>query len=228
MTLKDLREEFEVLKYDDTYRIYSKTESGIFSHKFLCIAFKKGNSFYISDNKPTTKVDTFKNQVENYLNNLEYDSEYYDPLLREGFAHIHYVHTYLTALGFKNDRNSDYTYKPKNVFGGNTTKIHLSFIGLEDNFFHKQSDRVKIIMHTGDWSWMSVEVNRDFKELKNGINSFIKPLLLTEGVRNINDSEKLDFNSVDYIMKELNGLSLSETNYKETLKNKLLEIAHSL
>lgn len=228
MTVKELKQHYEVLKWKGVYLIHSKTEHGRFPHKYLCSANKKGQSWIIDEFKPTTKVEKFKENVEKYISNLEYNSEYFSPMYREGYKEVMYVHDYLESLGFKSGRGSSYTYSPKNIFGGKTTEISLSFMGLEKDWYSDEKEIIKIILHIDNASWLTIETKRSFKELKEGINSILKPLLITEGVRSIQDSDKMTTTSVDYIIQELNGLSLSGENYNQTLKKKLLEIAGTL
>lgn len=218
-----------VYKWEDKYLISSLTEHGRFPHKFLCVAEKKGIKFNVVGYEPTAKIDTFKEQVSDYLSKLEYDSEYFNPMLRKGYKEIMYVHDYLTSLGFKNHHGDIYILKPKNIYGGVTTSIHISFSGLDKSLFDEEpKDVVTIVLHTGDYSWVNVEVNRDFKSLRRGIDSVLKPLMVTEGIKILETSENMMFGGVEYIINSLRGLDITSENYTSALKNKLLEIANSL
>lgn len=227
MTLKELNKHFKVFKWENIYKIHSLEVGGRSVYKFLCPAEKTGTKFNVIGYKKTNSIEEFKNQVEDYLSKLEYNSEYFDPAYREGIREVHFVHDYLREIGFKNERNS-YIYKPEDIFGGNTTKIILSFYGLDvwdDSFNPKE---VQISLSTGRYSWISTKVDRNMKSLQEGIDSLIKPLLLSEGARNITTADKLEIVSKGLSINSLDGLDIKSADYKKELKEKLLEIAEKL
>lgn len=232
MTQKDLKDNYELYKRDGEFRLHHLTKGGRSVHKYLCSAVGKGTKFNVIGYEPTSKIEVFKAQVEDYLSKLEYDSDYFNPDLREGVKHIWFVHDYLTNLGFRMGGYKEpdaYIYDPKNIFGGNTTKIIISFSGLESGFMVKENlEEVTIILSGMGWSWTTVTVKRNFKDLQTGIDSLLAPLLTTEAGTNLKTAEKCKIGDVDFIQKSLTGLDVNSINYKSELKNKLLEMAEQL
>lgn len=226
MTLKELQKHYKVFKHDKVYHIHSSTVGGRYVYKYLCSAQKKGKSFNVIGYKGTTLIEKFKNQVEDYLSKLEYDSEYFHPLYKEGIKEVHFVHDYLTNLGFKSF-SSSYVYNSKNIFGGKTTEIALSFYGL-DVWRNFNSKEVKISLSTGRYSWTSITVKRTFKDIQEGIDSVIKPLLLSESAVNLTLADKLETVIKDYKDNSMIDYTILSTDYKKQLKEKLLEIAEKL
>lgn len=229
MTLKQLREHFYIQKHEGFYTIHSLTVGGRSVYKYLCSAERTGTKFNVLGYKNTANIEEFKNQVADYISKLEYDSEYFYPLYREGIKEVHYVHDYLRELGFKNESNS-YVYNPVNIYGGQTTEIILSFFGLDvwggwDKF---DPDYIKINLSTGRYSWITVTVKRNFKDLQEGIDSLTKPLLLTEGTRNITIADKLETVIKDFTINSVDGFDINSADYKKELKEKLLEIVEKL
>lgn len=231
MTLKDLKQHYHIHRVDKRYRICDLKEGGRYVHKYLCSAEKIGNRFYVIGYEPTSKTEIFKEQVEDYLSKLEYDSEYFYPDLREGVKEVLFVHDYISSLGFKQGGYGEgdcYIYRPKDVFGGITTKISIWFSGLDYQIRDEVKQEININLATGMYSWITVKAKRDFKSLQEGIDSLLATLLLGESVQNIKTAEKLEVTSVDFISKTLSGLDINSKNYKVELKNRLLTLANSL
>lgn len=227
MTLKELNNHFEVFKWGNVYKVHSLTIGGRSVYKYLCSAEKTGSKFNVIGYKKTSSIEEFKEQVLDYVLNLKYDSEYFDPAYREGIKEVHFVHDYLRELEFKNESDS-YIYNPKNVYGGKTTKITLSFYGLDvwGNSFNP--NEVQINLSTGMYSWVNIKVKRDMKALQEGIDSLIKPLLLSEGARNITTADKLETVIKELSINCLDGWDIQSADYRKELKEKLIEIAEKL
>lgn len=232
MTLKEIRKYFHIPSYSlskDTFSLHSLTEYGRNAHKYLCSIERKGKSFNVVGYEPTTKIDILKEQVSDYISNLKYDSDYFNPSYRKGVAEELFVHDYLNSLGFgisKYSTDNYYILKDKDIYGFQTTNIRLSFYGL-DTFERK--DAVSINLHSTDTSWLSIKVNNNMDDLKAGIDSLLKPLLLSESVKNINKADDMiNSSEVDYIMNTLKNIDINSTDYKSELKKRLLDLANSI
>ena len=229
MTLKEISQHFKVIKWENTYKIHSLTIGGRSVYKYLCSVEKSGTKFNVIGYKKTGAIEELKAQVVDYVLNLEYDSEYFDPAYTEGIKEVHFVHDYLRELGFKNKSNS-YVYNPKNIYGGKTTEIIISFYGLDVfggwNEFNPKE--VKICLSTGAYSWVSLTVERNMKAIQEGIDSLIKPLLLSEIARNTTTSDKLETIIKDLTINSIDGFEINSSDYKKELKEKLLEIIEKL
>ena len=229
MKVKDLKQYYIVYKYKDQYHLHSPTESGRLNHKYLCSLDRKNEYFKLGNNKFTSKIEILNQQVQSYLNNLEYDSDYFYPLYTDGIKEELYVHDYMKSLGFKSHYNV-YTYNPKNIYNGNTTKIVLSFYGLTnlgicDTY---NPNTIDIYLSTGNFSCVSISVNRDFKSLTQGIDGLLKPLLLTESINSFNTTDKMDGYLSNLQKIVLDDHNLTIVDYKQTVKNRLIEIANSI
>ena len=228
MTVKELKNEFDyVSKYNNQFNVYS--DGGKRSvYKYLATVNKKGRSMFVTGYKPTTKMETLKGQINDFVSKLPYDSEYYDPMLRKGLKEELIVIDYLNSINFERNNyinNYDsFELKTPSIYGYQVTKISLYFIG----FYDENSDEIKINLSTGDYSWISVRCNKDATEIIKRIDSLLKPLLVTESVSNIKISDKLKMSDIELKLKELKGLNIQETDMKEYLKKELLTIANTL
>jgi hypothetical protein len=231
MTLEELQKHYYVFKYKNEYLIHSLTEHGRSNHKYLCLAEKKRNSFKVIGYGFTSDIGAFKNQVDDYLSKLEYDSDYFMPMWRDGFKEECFVNDYMTSLGFKSHYPT-YTYKNKDVYGGNTTNVMLTFNGLDDckSYNPINKEEVSIMLWTSDYSWIETKVKRNFKDLQKGIDSLLKPLLLSESIQLLSIENKLKQSNIDIDIKgiDMNNLSLQSQEYKNTLKQKLQDILNTL
>jgi len=64
---------------------------------------------------------------------------------------------------------------------------------------------------------------------KRGIDSMLKPMLISDSVDNLNLAEKLKSpGGLDIVMNEAKGLSVSSASYKEELKGKLRQVLAEL
>jgi hypothetical protein len=232
MTIKEIKNHYEIYRRDGSFRIHSKTEGGRMVRKFLCVAHKKGNSFYVDGFKPTTKIERFIEQVNEKIVQYKYDSEYYYPDYVEGVAETIFIHDYMTKLGFRIARygegggDDSYIFDRKNVFGGQTTDIHLSFLGLSR--LGEKSKMITICLSTGCFSYTSLTVGNNFDDLKDGIDSILKPLLLTEGIRNVDLVKDLEIKNANFINNISNNLNIYSEDYRNQLKDELLKIIELL
>jgi hypothetical protein len=93
------------------------------------------------------------------------------------------------------------------------------------------SNKVNIVLHLNNWTYVSIETNRNAEEIVKGIDKLLKPLLVSEGVNLVTHSEKLanvsDVMNITLTQISQDGQMLSQ-EYKDTLKAKLLELAETL
>jgi len=236
MTIKELKQEYKVDKRDNTYHLYSLVEQGKrMPSKYLCSINKHGNTkFYVDGFEPTSKFSVLQEQIKNKINSYEYDSEYYNPCYRKGVFEELIIHDYLDSLGFKSSASEYYVLNDKNIYGFVTSNVTMTIHGLDSfNDVYKNGaprDTVKVILYTSDYSWVNVTVNRTVEDIKNGIDTLLKPLLITDSSNMINKSEKLKSigGDVDIILSQLCGLDIKEQDIKSYLKKQLLEIADKL
>jgi hypothetical protein len=230
MTLKDLKTEFtDILKLKGKYHIYD--DNGKRSpYKYLASVNKKGHSFWVDGFKPTTKMDILKSQIDEFGKSLPYDSEYYNPMFRPGVTEEHIMIDHLDSLGFKfdgsNNNYSHFIYNKKSIYGHQLTNISVSIYGLDS--FNELKETVKIIVDTGDYSWISSTCKRTVEDMIKTIDSLLKPLLVTEAVSHINTADKMEFGDVDIILNRIKGINIQKTDIKDYLKTRLLEIANTL
>lgn len=229
MTVKELKNEFDyVIKFNNQYHVYS--EGGKRSvYKYLATVNKKGRSLFVTGYKPTTKMQTLKEQINDFVTNLPYDSEYYDPMLRKGLKDELIVIDYLKSINFERDgyvvNNHDrFELKKPSIYGYQATNISLFFIGFDD----KNSDKIDVQLSTGDYSWVSVKCEKDATTIIKTIDSLLKPLLVTETVSNIKMSDKMKMSDIELKLKQLKNLDIEETDMKKYLKKELLMIANTL
>lgn len=232
MTIKEIKNHFYVNKRDGSFRIHSKTQGGRMVHKFLCVAYKKGHSFYVDGYKPTTKIEKFVKQVNEKVLTYKYDSEYYYPDYVEGVVENLFIHDYVTKLGFRipryNEGGGDNTYifDRKNIYGGQTTRIHIYFFG--QSRLGEKSKTINICISTASYAYTSLEVDNNFDDLKNGIDSILKPLLISEGIKNIELVKDLEVTNLNFVSNLIVDLEIYSNDYKKNLKNELLKLIEIL
>lgn len=235
MTVKELKEKFIVNKYDKGYQLTHRTELNY----LVDITFNK--SYAELKGYPKTKsIFILEEQIKDYCSKLQFPSYCYNPRYREGLFEEMAVHSYMRKIGFEDNNSWDGgngCYKlnyGENSYGYTATDVRISFFGLSDDFFAKDSlsrNEVQITLWVSDWSWVSVKTPRVAEEIVKGIDSLIKPLLVSEGTNLVTHSEKLQNVSrdLDITLTQIseNGDVFSQ-QYKETLKAKLLELANKL
>ena len=136
-------------------------------------------------------------------------------------------HKYLCSL----DRKNEYFKLGNNKF---TSKIeilnqqvqsYLNNLGIRDTY---NPNTIDIYLSTGNFSCVSISVNRDFKSLTQGIDGLLKPLLLTESINSFNTTDKMDGYLSNLQKIVLDDHNLTIVDYKQTVKNRLIEIANSI
>lgn len=232
ITIKELKKHYTVFKDGkDTFLIHElKTGNSRMVHKYLCTVTNNKGYWTVPNFKSTGKLDVLKNNIETYVDSLEYDSEYYYPRYREGIFEEHIIHDYLDSIGFKYGKNySDietYDLKQKNIYG-KESNVSLTFSGL--NSFNKVSEYVEISYSIAWGSWVSVKVKRNVEDIKKGIDSILKPLFLSDAATGIINDDKLESNEqLEVLFNKLIGFTKSESSGREELKLKLLNLANSL
>ncbi len=229
MTVKQLHENFDyVLKSKGQYHIHSNNGKRSV-YKYLATVNKKGNSFYVTGFKPTTKIDKLKQQIQEYSNSLPYDSEYYSPLYREGIKEELIVIDYLNSINFERPtyNSSDiFELNRKSIYDYQATNISLSFRGLD--CWNDIPETVDVILWVDNFSFFSSTCKRDATEIIKTIDSLLKPLLVTESINNIKTSDKLTMSDIDVKLNKIINLDIKQTDVKQYLKQQLLDIAKTL
>lgn len=246
MTIKEINTKFSLNKYkhNGKYLLFGADGSGKrMVNKYLCQLERKGQSFNVPGFKGTTKLNVLEKQVEQYVKSLPYDSEYYLPLYRKGLFVEYIIHDYLVSLGFKSHGDSFYELQDKNVYGYKSHPIKISFNNLDEEniwvkgkngkegkFISKIHKEVTLILWTGPYSWVESKCKRDVEDIKKAIDSILKPLFLTDSAVNFKKSEELkNAGDVNVIMKALTeNMNIMSADYKQTLKEKLLELSNKL
>jgi hypothetical protein len=220
MTLKELRKHYRVLKLENQYHIYEKERSNSrMVHKYLCTLTKKGGSFIVPGYKATGIISKLKENVQDFVHNLKYDSEYYYPLWREESRYDMFTYDVLSDYGFKRKTYSDYFVLNRNsIYGYNATKIELTYEVKDETIIFK--------LWTSNYGWIETTSIFDFDNIKETIDSLLKPLLLTEGIKNIQDSDKMVNSDIELVLKELKDFDINSS--KVNLKEKLIALAESL
>jgi hypothetical protein len=230
MTLKDLKSEFDdYVKINDKYHIYVK--GGRRSpYKYLATVIKHGSSFWGDGFPPTTKMDILKTQINSFVDSLPYDSEYYNPMYRDGVTEEHIMIDHLESLGFKYGGShwdsSYFEYDKKSIYGHKLTDVSLSISELDS--FNELKEMVTINVHLGQGSWVSSKCKRTVEDMIKAIDGLLKPLFVTEAVSHIQTSDKMKTSDVDIILNQIRGMDIKKTDIREYLKSQLLEIANTL
>jgi hypothetical protein len=235
MTLKEIKKHYRLEKYiedGNRFLVYSKNPgTGMrMVFKYFCLITRVGTKFFVDGYKPTSNIDVLKNQIEDYVLNLKYDSEYFNPHFIEGTTEELIIHDYMNKLGFKSDMYSDDLYKlsNENVYGYITTNISVSFSGLKA---FDRKDRVAIYVWISGTSFIKTEIIKTIESIKEGIDSLLKPLLISDSINNFNTAEKMenDTMDIDILLSKINqSLDMSSQDYKSKLKERLLELTNKI
>lgn len=234
MTINDLKANYIVNKYEKGYQLTGLTDLNYLVDISLNKGYAELNGY------PKTKdISVLAEQIADYTSKLQFPSYCYNPRYREGLFEELAVHSYMRKIGFEEDNGwyGSGGYKlnqGKNCYGYTATKIIIHFLGLSDDFFTRDSlerNEVSIILTVDEWSFVSVKTTRNAEEIVKGIDSLIKPLLVSEGVNLVTHSDKFTNVStgMDITLNQISqdGQMLSQ-EYKDTLKAKLLELAETL
>ena len=226
MTLKEIKKHYRIRKMDGYYDLYTLKvdKSSRCVYKYICTIYKTPtHKFHIKGCEPVSKFELLQKQIEDYLNSLEYDSEYYCPSYRKGTAQDWFLVDLLGKYGFKRGGYREpegFRLKRDTVYGTENTILTVDF--KIDN--HKEI--VSIYLRTGEYSWVTVTTSFDLMEIHKNLDALLKPYLLTEGIQNITLSEKMEMSDVELTLLKLKGFDSNLT--KIDLKRKLLELAETL
>ena len=228
MTLKEIKKFYKIVKIrKNVYQLYSKDvdTSSRFVYRYFCELNKINSySFYLNDRSDIIirKVSDLVKNVDDYLSNLPFNSDYYNKQIIHGAAQDYLLHDLLKDNGFVNNYLDGNIYRldRKSIYGYNTTDIKISYD------IDKVKKTVSINLYTGEWSWVSVTSSFDFKDIKDSFYSLIKPLLITESASNITSAEDMIFEGSDITKNEINMLTLKKT--KMELKQALIDMANKL
>jgi len=241
MLVKEIKENFKISTEDrgKSWQLYSKDEHGIYNvNKYLCTINKVKRNFYCVDTpdfEPTKDITTLLSDVEKYLSSLKYNSEFYNPLYREGYFEEIVVTDYMRKIGFNSDSGDSFTMERKDVYGGDKKRCVISIDGLNSfggllSSSNEISENVKIILWTGDSSWISSECKRNSDDIIKHINSILKPLFLANSVTDFVKQKEFALANVEIDMNEF-SLSSMENNkkpYKEEMISSLEEMLKEL
>jgi len=176
MTLKDIEKEYIIRKYEDKYLVSSKeVGNSRMVHKYLCSLTKVKNGFVVGGFSAAKNIETLKSNIEQYVKELGYDSEYDYPIWKKGLKEDLMVHDYLTSIGFRNKNGESYTSTIESIYGGEISEIRLWFRGLDPHGCNELPAEVKICASTESFAWTEVKVKRDFDSIKGGIKSLLRP-----------------------------------------------------
>lgn len=229
MTLSQIKELYIVNGWNDKYLIYERNAGVRFVHKYLCTVVKKNRRFAVEGFDFTSNIDDLKSQINQKVQQYLYDSDYYNPCMRNRATVRHFIHDRLGELGFKpsggfSDFNC-YVYAEQTGYGYTPYTVHLS-VNIDEN-----KETVKVMVSTGEWSWVDVKCGFDFKEIENAIHSLLKPLFLHSTFNTIRVVEKMTIGEVAELVKtefSPSNLTTKTTNMKQTLKTQLQELIDKL
>lgn len=222
MTLKEIKTKYNIIKRDGKYHLHCLMTTGRTVYKYICSIEKtKGYKFNVIGFEPVNTFAQLEKQIKEYLEGLEYDSEYYSPLYREGFGQELLIRDLLHEYGFKTSYHYDsFRLDRKSIYGYDATNVSVNYYIDVDN------KEIRIILHTGRFSWVQTKCSFDFKDIHKSLDGLLKPLFLTEGVENIKTSDKMQNSNIEAVIKQLQGFD--EITSKVELKDKLLELANTL
>lgn len=242
MTIQEIKSKGDWKLYNfknEGIQVFSATEKGSrMNYKYLCNIYKKGKSFFVKGYKPTGKYEVLKQQVEEYVKSLPYNSEYYYPDYRAGLFEELIIGDYLTSLGFVSEKGHYksiyYILKQKTIYNSSGNKLALCISGLEPPLNdEKLSETISIKLYLGDYSWVAATVKRNIDEIKKGIDNILKPYFVHSSVRDFQLTEKLEnTDNIDILLHAIGTknktLGITSIEYKQKLKESLLELADKI
>ena len=190
MTLKEIKNHYRLHKYDEfknQFLVYSNIPGSCsrMVYKFLCVIKRDGNKFSVENFNPTNKIDELKKQIQTFTDSLPYDSMYYNPNFITGLKEELIIHDYLLSLNFISEGDSNYRLKTKNAYNYCATNVVISFSGLDAIRSGKiLDDKINIYVFVSGSSWVTVKTDREVEAIKKGIDTLLKPLLVSESVNN--------------------------------------------
>lgn len=196
MTLQEIKEHYQVQKFNNTYLLYDLNPNSCvrFNHKYLCQLEKNGINFKIVGYDVIIKtIYGLKNTIELYHNViLKHDSMYYNPLFRFGVKEQLIVHDYLTLkLGFKMSGNNYYVLSRKNIYNKVERLIELSIPNLNNDDDKEIFDKIDIKVITGEYSYFTIETKYDADEIISTINTVIKPIMFDNIISGLSMLDKI-------------------------------------
>lgn len=226
MTLKYLKEFYNIYPIDNYYILHDKVELGKrIVHKYIGQIFKNKDKFYVQGFDLTNKLEVLQEQLKQYEQSLEFDLEYYYPLYRKGITEEYIVHDYLLSKGFKNIGNSFYKLIIPNVFG-QENEFDISFRGLDT--FKEISNEININIWLGNYSWVEIKCSRNPKEIIKQINNYLG----LSGLTIISEYLKIIPEQIENTNLELKSLktnlTVSVQDFKQELIQKLKDAITSL
>lgn len=236
MNLTELKEHYRVFKRDGKYHLYDKKEgSGRRSvFKYLASATRTKNGYAVDGYKPTQSVKKFNKQVEAKVMSYKYDSEYYDQNYRKGLFEEHIIYDYISELGFQMNMGGFldidcYTLYGKDLLGDKQPLLTLVMDGLRV-IDDEPKSHVKITVHKGNnSSFLRGECLREVEDIKNQINSLVKPHLLHDSIENFNAQEIIPYGNGEINLDKLKSMfNIESKNFKAELKEHLIKLANTL
>lgn len=247
MTLKQIKNHYKLEEYRENknqFLVFSNIPGSCnrMVYKYFCLITREGTKFFVEGFDATDNINVLKSQIEQYVASLKYDSGYFNPHFIPGVTEELIIYDYMREIGFERPRYAmDDVYVPsnKNIYGYKSNDITISFDGLDK--WEKRSSglpksdelpkEVSINLWTSPYSWISVKTKREVESIKEGIDSLLKPLLVTDSANSFSMSEKLENATMDMdiLLKKLSeSLDTSTEDFKSTLKSRLLEIADKI
>ena len=186
MTLEELRKHYYIPQYKHQGHFLFhdiKTGNCRMVHKYFCMVKKNGNRWKVEGYPSTNKLEVLQANINDYVNKLPYDSEYYFPLYNSAIFVSHIIHDYLNSVGFKLDnmmnKTTWYTLERKTIYGNTGQRLSVFITGLEAEYEHTKTtfeqlplrEEVEIGLSLGDWSWVEVKAKREPEAIKKAFDS---------------------------------------------------------
>ena len=254
MVISELEKYYKIEKYYDMHQIGGKRvknqfevwslEDGSgkqFPHQFMCVIEKVGQKFKIVPDKRLKHIDKYfsfaysrveglMEYIVKYVNSLPYHSDYYYPNFRPHVFTEIVVSDFLKDLGFICDVGNGcdhWSLEDKNIYGSKSANVSLTIFGLD---MLNDNDEIQINYNINLGSWVSIKCNKNVDSIISELNNLLKPLFLSDGITNIQKSDKLEFTDFNGIKNSFDArdISLKSEEYKEEVRNKLLEMANSI
>lgn len=231
ITTKILKDYFQVSKMDEKYLLYSLTVDGkISTKKYLCYLIKKDNKFVLQNGVEFKNIEQCLVEVYKFVEDLPYNSEYYNPMFASGIFEDNVISDYLQKIGFRynnNYNNTDfYTFCKKDIYG----KKILMTLSIDELRF-KKDVKISICYTIEDGSWIELkDIEFNVDAIINAINNILKPLFLYNASMYLNLIKDMNLNTVCDVkgMTLTKGLNIEETELKEKIINQLETMLNKL
>jgi len=255
MTIKEIKEDYKVETYDrgKTLILSHKTKNGIYAVSKFLVALNKvkpgvyevqaskcPNSWKINHTSmATAKWAILKQLIGLRVKDYDFNSEFYNPMYREGYMEELAVRNHLTdRLDFKyldSQWGIDaYEKTWPGVYGKGEYRmlLHINGLDLIGGFGGSKKtikDKVSVSLSMRDGSWVEVKVDRKPEEIANTIDSLIRPEILVLAKNLLNYSHILNSVEINPTMKEPSGaLDITEKNIKKEMIQQLEQTLKSL